>query len=80
MNKLVLAILWREDVASGEMIEGTGYKKDYMVFDEGVTQKELNAICKAANTYYECMDSKLRITDSMGELRPAFCVQRNLPL
>ncbi len=68
-DKIRLALQWREDVESGEMIEARNYDKTYMGFGE-VSQKELDAICKAINVFYAEMGSRLRIHNSMGELRP----------
>ena len=82
-SKLILAIRWREDVATGEMIEqritehredgihyGMQYTKDHLSFPS-VFQYELDHICKVANLWWELHGSKLRITNSMGELIPA---------
>ena len=71
MHKLAQAILWREYIEVGEMIQSPGYNKTYMSFKESVSQMELDAICIAINTYYKAMGSNLRIVNSMGELRPA---------
>lgn len=67
--KLQKALRWRDDVEDGEMIESHNYRKEYMGFNK-ISQKELNAICEAANCYYSLMGSSLRIGNSMGELKP----------
>ncbi len=78
MDKLELALKWRADVASGEMIETFRYRKNYLAYREGVTSKELDKICECANRWYESIDSPLRIGWSMGELRPGLAPQRRL--
>ena len=77
MNKLATALQWRDDVASGEMIETFAYTRTYLGFNQ-ISQQELNAICDAANLYYTQMDSPLRISNSMGELIPGLAPQRKL--
>jgi len=69
-EKLIQALRWREDVASGEMITCKNYQKDYMGYDE-VSQNTLDYICKFANLWWNFIGSPLRITNNMGEIIPA---------
>lgn len=73
--RLQLALQWRDDVASGDMIErspsgGPQYCRSHLSVEGSVSQVELEAICQAANSFYRAMRSDLRIGDSMGELIP----------
>ena len=70
MHKLALAIQWREDVASGEMIQTPDYNRGYLAFERGVSWLELEAICIAINTYYSAMSSNLRVMHGGRKLRP----------
>lgn len=74
-SKLRIALQWRDDVEKPEMIhainrEGS-YTNTHLSFKDTVSQQELDAICRAANVFYQIMGSKLRIGNSMGELIPA---------
>lgn len=69
-GKLIKALRWREDVASGEMITRKNYQKDYMGYSN-VSQNDLDYICKFANLWWDFIGSPLRITNSMGEIIPA---------
>jgi hypothetical protein len=71
-NKLIRALQWRDDVESGEIIERQHYRHDYMAFPNGVTQKELDTICLAANAFYKVIGSNVRIGNHMGELIPGY--------
>lgn len=62
--RLRSALQWRDDVERSELI------KKCLGFDL-ITQRELDAICAAANMFYKIMGSPLRITNRMGELIPA---------
>ena len=71
LNKLAVALQWRDDVASGEIIEcSPRYFKTHLSVCP-VSQDELEVICDAANTYYKGIGSALRISNYMGELRPS---------
>jgi len=76
MNNLGLALQWREDRDSGEMIQRPGYDKDYLALSHHqptgiISQQELDAITKAINLYYELMESDKRIYNQAGEILPA---------
>lgn len=70
--KLRLALQWAEDCINGEMIEAPNYTRQYLGFPCSVSQRELDAICLALNTFYDALASPLRVGNSMGELRIGF--------
>ena len=67
----MLLIQWVEDQLKGEMIEGNGYFKAYLSVPGSISQKELNALCKAVNLYLKKMErTDFRICNSMGKFIP----------
>lgn len=70
MNRLGIAIQWRDEVETEGPFTDVGGHLTHMQFATA-SQKELDAICSGANAYYEAMGSTLRIANRMGELIPA---------
>jgi hypothetical protein len=68
-RKLKLAMQWREELETGELIECKNYTRSYMGFDS-VSQDMLDNICEVANLWWERRGKPLRIFNSMGEIRP----------
>ena len=78
MNKLAEAIIWRDEVSRNRVIKRRYGNKSYLCFKGLITSHELAAICLAANSYYEAIDSNLRIYWQAGELRPAMYNKKNV--
>ena len=67
---------WREDCLPDLSGPSDSYCKDI----RSITGAELDSICDELNAEWEGQDSALRIGWSMGEFRPGFKRQRELPL
>ncbi len=78
-SRLISALKWREAAERGEMIcktalgghDNSHYDEHHYAFaGKSISQKTLDLICEAANTWWKLNDSNLRIGNSMGELIP----------
>ena len=79
--RLRLALQWAEDKIDGELIEQGSYCRTHLGYDNyPISQRELDAICRAANMFYEQLDSPVRLWNSMGEIRFALEPTRKLSL
>jgi hypothetical protein len=61
MTNYERALQWRDNLNGSH----------YFTYPEGISQKELDAICKEANAHYERIGSNKRVSNHMGELIPA---------
>jgi hypothetical protein len=68
-QKVLKVLIWRMSIEEPEFISAPNYRKDYMGF-ESISQKDLTLICTAVNRFFSTLDSSLRVTNVMGEIRP----------
>ena len=66
-TQLIRIAMWVQHQNEGEMIESSGYRKDYLNLPPRVSQDDLDAVCKFFNNYIQ---GKVKITNHMGEIIP----------
>lgn len=76
INRVIDVLKWRMDIENSEFIECINeycgqYCKTHLSTPGLISQDDLNSICNIVNNIFNSYNSKLRVTNSMGEFIPA---------
>ena len=70
VEDIIKVLQWCEDRKSGEMIEATGYTRDYLGFNRVISQKSLDIICALVSPILIRANYSFTIGNHMGEIIP----------
>jgi len=70
VEDIIKVLQWCEDRKSGEMIEATGYTRDYLGFNHVISQKSLDIICALVSPILIRANYSFTIGNHMGEIIP----------